>query len=304
MEKMVQTYGPVFSMYIAETLVVVINGFSSVKDLLVTKSTEFADRPSIPIIDACINSKGLPFDPYDIIDSAVTNIISTLVFGKRFEYDDSSYRNVLEMIHQGANLLASPWAMLFNTVPFVRKLPLPHRTVLKAAKQLFEFLRKELDKHKATHVCGQPRDFIDKYLEEMQKSRVRKEDLWLVGETVVDGEKCQKEMDTILGNNTCLKYEDREKLPYTNAVIHEIQRVSNVVPLGIPHAPTKDVQFHGYTIPKGTMVLANIVSVHHDKSQWKYPCEFNPSNFLDDEGDFLKPEAFLPFSAGMFFHPL
>ncbi|XP_066494094.1 cytochrome P450 2J2-like [Tiliqua scincoides] len=374
---MAQTYGPVFSLYMAETHMVFVNGFSSVKEVLVTKGTEFAGRPIVPIIDYISNLKGIilahygqvwkeqrkfaltvlrnlglgkrsmeerildeatyliqafkenmsvPFDPYDVIGSAVTNIMSTLVFGKRFEYDDGSYRNLLELINKSAKLIISPWTLLFNTVPFVRKLPLPHQTLLKVTEEVLAFCTREVEEHKATHIRGQPRDFIDKYLEEIQKSEnkglgfedskllVVVSDLFSAGsETTARTlqwallymvafpeiqEKSQKEIDTILGENTCLKYKDRGKLPYTNAVIHEIQRFSNVLPLGVAHAPIKDVQFHGYTIPKGTMVFTNLVSVHHDKTQWKYPCEFNPSNFLNDEGDFLKPEAFMPFSAG------
>ena len=57
-------------------------------------------------------------------------------------------------------------------------------------------------------------------------------------------------MDAVLGNNACLKCDDRERLPYTNAVIHEILRFSSVVPLGLAHAPIKDMQLSGYVIPK------------------------------------------------------
>ncbi|XP_032086988.1 cytochrome P450 2J2-like [Thamnophis elegans] len=83
-----------------------------------------------------------------------------------------------------------------------------------------------------------------------------------------------------------------------NAVIHEIQRISSVLPLGLPHKTINDVQLLGYKIPKDTMILVNIQSAHCDESQWKFPNEFNPSNFLNEEGEFVKPEAFLAFSAG------
>ncbi|XP_029141634.1 cytochrome P450 2C5-like [Protobothrops mucrosquamatus] len=168
---------------------------------------------------------------------------------------------------------------LYNEVPLVRHLPLPHQTILVTAKEVDVFMKKEMEEHRATLTPGDPRDFTDAYLEEMQK-------------------KCWKEIDTVVGNKAILKYEDRGKLPYTNAVIHEIQRISNVVPLGLPHAAIKDVQLFGYKIPKDTMVFVNIQSAHHDESQWKFPNEFNPSNFLNEEGDFVKPEAFLAFSAG------
>ena len=49
---------------------------------------------------------------------------------------------------------------------------------------------------------------------------------------------------------------------------------------------------------QGTTVIPNLSSVMNEESQWKFPHDFNPSNFLNDEGEFVKPEAFIPFSAG------
>ncbi|ETE56743.1 hypothetical protein L345_17545, partial [Ophiophagus hannah] len=48
---------------------------------------------------------------------------------------------------------------------------------------------------------------------------------------------------------------------------------------------------------QGTTVFINLHSVHRDESQWKFPHEFNPSNFLNAKGEFMKPEAFWAFSA-------
>ena len=36
----------------------------------------------------------------------------------------------------------------------------------------------------------------------------------------------------------------------------------------------------------------------YEEGYWKFPNEFNPENFLNDQGEFHKPEAFLPFSLG------
>ncbi|XP_016886610.2 cytochrome P450 2D9-like, partial [Cynoglossus semilaevis] len=52
-------------------------------------------------------------------------------------------------------------------------------------------------------------------------------------------------------------------------------------------------------ICQGTIVVTNISSVLNEEGQWKFPHEFNPENFLNDQGEFVKPEAYLPFSAGV-----
>ena len=53
-----------------------------------------------------------------------------------------------------------------------------------------------------------------------------------------------------------------------------------------------------YISPEGTLVIQNLNSVLNS-GQWKSPREFNPDKFLNSHGEFVKPEAFMPFSAGM-----
>ncbi|XP_054856198.1 cytochrome P450 2J2-like isoform X1 [Eublepharis macularius] len=377
LDKYAQKYGPIFSLYAGGKPFVFVQGFSLVKEVLLTKGMEFAGRPENPFVEAVNNRKGIilapygqawkeqrrfmlvglrnfglgkksmeekisdeaaylmqifeenmsvPFDPCDFIESAVANIISTTVFGKRFNYDDKSLRNVLDLFHENTTAIIGPWAQLYNAVPFVRRLPLPHQNLFKAAEKVIAFFSKEVEEHRATLIPGDHRDITDAYLEEIQKpenkgSSFEEEymtltmiEMFIAGvETTATTlgwgllymmafpevqEKCHVEINNVLGNNPCIQYEDRDKLPYTNAVIHEIQRFANVVPLGIPHAPVKDMQLFGYNIPKDTMIVTSLISVHYDESQWKYPREFNPSNFLNEKGEFVKPEAFLAFSAG------
>ncbi|CAI9615854.1 unnamed protein product [Staurois parvus] len=105
------------------------------------------------------------------------------------------------------------------------------------------------------------------------------------------------EIDKVIGF-AVPQTEHRKVMPYTDAVIHEIQRFSNIVPANIPHATTQDVTFKGYFLPKGTYVIPLLTSVLRDESHFEKPDEFYPQHFLDSKGNFLRKEAFLPFSAG------
>lgn len=49
---------------------------------------------------------------------------------------------------------------------------------------------------------------------------------------------------------------------------------------------------------QGTLIIPNLSSVLKEKGQWNRPEEFHPDNFLNQNGEFVKPEAFMPFSTG------
>lgn len=49
--------------------------------------------------------------------------------------------------------------------------------------------------------------------------------------------------------------QDRTRMPYTDATVHEIQRYVNLIPNNVPHAATCDVRFRNYVIPKVSLFL-------------------------------------------------
>jgi cytochrome P450 len=70
-------------------------------------------------------------------------------------------------------------------------------------------------------------------------------------------EKAQEELDKVVGLGRLPEYEDRERLPYTNALCKEVLRWHPVAPFSIPHRVTQDDVFGGYFIPTGSIVLGN-----------------------------------------------
>lgn len=67
---------------------------------------------------------------------------------------------------------------------------------------------------------------------------------------VIPTEKVQAEIDRVIGQSRQPSMTDRPNLPYTDAVIHEIQRIGNIAPLALPRMTTKDVQIGEHILPK------------------------------------------------------
>uniref|UniRef100_G1KUE5 Uncharacterized protein n=1 Tax=Anolis carolinensis TaxID=28377 RepID=G1KUE5_ANOCA len=113
-------------------------------------------------------------------------------------------------------------------------------------------------------------------------------------------EKIQEEIDTVLTPFQRIFYEDRKNMPYTNAVIHEIQRFKFVLLVGTFRLCAKDAAVLGFPIKKGTVIAPDIASALYDPEQWETPHQFNPNHFLDKDGKFFTRDAFIPFSIGKF----
>ena len=68
-----------------------------------------------------------------------------------------------------------------------------------------------------------------------------------------------------------------------------------------PHTTEYDTDFDGYTIPAGSLILANIFAMHHDKDYWGDPEVFRINRWIGTNGEFLlHDEHFMPFSMGKF----
>ncbi|XP_043935447.1 cytochrome P450 2C15-like [Protopterus annectens] len=272
------------------------------------------------------DKNGCQFDPKMVLNTTASNIICSILFSQRFNYCDNTFSKKLELLGEVSDLIGGFWGELYNAVPVLRCLPLPFQNIFRNICDINFFLQNIIEEHKKSLIPGEPRDFLDCYLEEINK---RKNDgssfdnetlLTVMTELFGAGtdttthtlrwalllmmaypnvqEKCYKEIESITNGKEFVSYDDRLRIPYTQAVIHEVQRFRNVIPLGVPHATTKKVLFRGYTIPQGTRVITNLNSALCDETQWKFPQEFNPDNFPNDSGEFVKPEAFIPFSAG------
>lgn len=111
-------------------------------------------------------------------------------------------------------------------------------------------------------------------------------------------EKCFKEILENVGQSRRPSMKDKTNLPYMEATIMEVLRYANIAIVGAPHAVPHDVQFRGYTFPKGVTVMLNLDSVLQDTDVWGDPQKFRPDRFLDGAGKIQKRDEFIPFSLG------
>lgn len=377
LSKLAGLYGKIFTVWIGETPLVVLNGCKAVKDGIVSHSDGLSGRPVASFLKDLLGGRGIvmanghmwkqqrrfglmtlrnlglgksalesqiqeeakcvvelftakkgeSFDPSFILDHAVTNIISAVVYGHRFSINDVTFQDLIKCNHCIVENLGSTWARMYDAFPWLMKhIPGPHQAAFRHMNYLNKYTKKEIELHKEQRSSDEPQDVIDYYLAQIEKCRNETDstfdeenlmavitDLFGAGaETTATSlrwgllymvaypdiqQKVQEELDTVLDGSK-LYYEDRKHLPYTNAVIHEILRYGNIAAVGIPRTCIKDLNICNYSLRKDTMVLANLDSVLYDPQYWKTPYQFNPQNFLDRDGNFLMNEAFMPFSAG------
>ncbi|XP_071368980.1 cytochrome P450 2F5-like isoform X2 [Centroberyx affinis] len=272
--------------------------------------------------------KATPFDPTFLLSCTVSNVICCLVFGQRFSYDDKHFLRLLNNFTEIVKFASCPLGQIYNVFPWLlERLPGQQHTMFALIEEVREFIMMKIQEHQETIDHGSPRDYIDCFLTRLSQEKDNPTtefhyqnlvstvwNLYLAGTETTSTtiryalsilikypniqEQMQKDIDTVIGKERCPNMEDRKSLPFIDAVIHEVQRFLDIVPFSLPHCALQDISFRGYTIPKGTMILPMLHSVLREEKQWATPWSFNPQHFLDQNGNFKKNPAFLPFSTG------
>ncbi|XP_060706644.1 cytochrome P450 2K1-like [Hemiscyllium ocellatum] len=279
------------------------------------------------LVNVFESHKGQPFETARILNSAMSSIICSILFGDRFDYDDKIFNSLISMNNETARLAGAASIQVYNSYPSLGFLIPAHRKIIENRDKMMEifdsFFKAAEETLSENSIQTLNEALILRHQQESrgQDAEVQKRntlmiinDLFSAGTettatTVCWGlllmmkypgiqRKVQEEIDQVIGAGRAPVTEDRKQMPYTEAVIHEIPRFANIVPMNLPHSTTEDTHVKGHFIPKGTYVIPVLTSVLCDKTQWKTPKEFNPAHFLDADGNFVKRDAFMPFSAG------
>ncbi|XP_059161772.1 cytochrome P450 2G1-like [Physella acuta] len=284
-------------------------------------------------LDLLAEQRGEPTDIRVMTNVSIANVISSIVSGHRFDYDDEKFRNLvtnLAEIFEDQHFNA-----VLNFIPVLRYLPgdLFHIKKLKEIiSDIYNFHSKFVNETWASMEEDDKNvreSFISAYMSEL-KSKIRNgeptylnkesllktiNDLFGAGTETTNTtimwcflyvlhhpevqEKIYNELQENVGTGRSPCISDKPNLTYLNAFIKESQRLASVTPQGVTHTCPRDVIVRGYTIPKGTYISPNLDSVLHDPKIWGDDVmEFKPERFIDQDGKLKTPEEFIPFSIG------
>ncbi|OXB76790.1 UNVERIFIED_CONTAM: hypothetical protein H355_016271 [Colinus virginianus] len=284
------------------------------------------------------------FNPFPIIRNAVSNVICSMAFGRRFNYEDVEFKTMLKNMARALELSVNSYMILVNICPWLYYLPFgPFRELRKTELDITAFLKKIIAQHRDTLDAANPRDFIDMYFLHAEEEKNNKEssfnedylffiigDLFIAGtdttsntilwcllymslypevqvasfqaysiNVVMCSEKVHAEIEAVLGRDKVPSLTHKAQMPFTEATIMEVQRMTAVVPLSIPRMASETAVLQGYTIPKGSVIVPNLWSVHRDPNIWENPDDFQPTRFLDENGQLIKKETFIPFGMAL-----
>ncbi|XP_021348136.1 cytochrome P450 2J2-like [Mizuhopecten yessoensis] len=279
---------------------------------------------AISLANEIYAEKCTPLNPRAILTKSVLNVLCGFLLGQRYDTDREEGRGLLNALKPVCNI--SPIKFPHNYLPFASLFTSSSKlhSMTSSSNQLKAFLTKALVKEKDTFMATDLRHFVDFWL----KSNVdRKGDPVLPDDILI-----QTLVDVMVGGleptvNTLLwallymvrypevqtmcrhdihkvsktrdlTWQDRDQVPFVMATLREVQRISNVFPLGVPHTTTDDVELGGYKIPSGYMVLFHLYSSHMDTSYWKRPTEFRPEHFLDSSCQLTTNDTFFPYGLG------
>lgn len=253
----------------------------------------------------------------------IINILWQLVAGKRFDEDDP----------EGMEMVASVNGtfkdfLKMNFLPLIILKTFSKITSYEENVKIFNiqkgYIFKQIEEHEKTRDPEHPRDFIDVYLHAIENdidgSEFTKEDLatsmldflhagtetssttlkWIVLYLTIYPdvqERCRKEIVSLIGSSLC-SVSDMINLPFVQATISEVLRISRLAPLSLGQRNLVATNIDDFSFPAGSLFFANLSYIMMDPDKFFQPELFNPDRFLGPTGRYEKKERMVSFGIG------
>ncbi len=261
---------------------------------------------------------------------ATNNVIMKLLFNKTYEYDDEAFLEFyfnLSTFYSLLNPMRANWVLPY----FVSKHLKDTQDLLKAKQGMCDTAERLLQELKPKSEEVDVDESADCVAEHMWKTSLTKEGLpfpqhevapllfeflmagqgtttvtfaWIILSLLHYPEVQQRVYEELReefpDKEAIIPLTSSESCPVTMATISEVQRRTPALVSAIDHTADVDIEnFHGYRVPKGTRMMPSMTVVYRDPKLWKYPDEFNPDNFLDENGQYVKSPYLIPYMIGL-----
>ncbi len=289
--------------------------------------------------DLCKYLEGTNGEAIDVrneFNVSVLSVLWRLISNERLPRDDKKLKKLLWLLDKA---LQESQSFLARLTFVIRPLFYPNKYLkiyanFEAFSGMRQYAVETFEKHVETYQDDNMRDFIDHYIKEIKEKSSKQEhstfkgndgklniegiivDLFIAGSETTSTtlnwamlfmilnpeiqEKVHEELDKVVGRSRAPTYADKAETPFTEAVLHEVQRMGNILSQAVSHFTRQGGTLGNgkYVIPPKSIIFCNLGAVLYDPRHFPEPKKFDPARYLSPEGKFTPNPKVIPFGLG------
>ncbi|KAF7284636.1 hypothetical protein GWI33_021825 [Rhynchophorus ferrugineus] len=282
----------------------------------------------IDSIDKAIMSEGYTiYDMERFFSVSILNTLWKMMSGKRYSNDDKNMKElqqILSDLFKTVHMVGAPFSY-YPILKYIAPGISGYKCFINTHINIWKFLRNEIDYHKKhLDTAQEPTNLIDAYLHVLKVADDGSSysedqlvaicmDMFMAGSETTNNtlsfcflylilnpdiqEKAQEEIDRVVGSRM-INLDDRSRMPYAESIVLEALRMFSGRAFAVPHRALKATKLAGYSIPKDTIITANLHGcMMGPDSGFEEPEKFIPERFLSN-GEVHIPDNFYPFGLG------
>ena len=277
-----------------------------------------------------------PLDVSQFFNISVLSSLWRIISGESLEIHDSKLSNICKMVQEAIQEAGNPFQVIASkSVPLLQFLNnIGYFQNINRMKNIIAYCNDAIKSCKGKEIdADNPLTFIEAMLYKIQKNNDVTDtlygdlgelnllniliDFFIAGSDTTSNSlnwamlfmithpdiqsKVRQELLANVGMSTA-KYSDRSLTPYTEAVLHEISRKGNILPMSVFHQANASLTIGQFKIPREATIVPMIGEIMHDPVHFPNPMEFKPERYLSKRDDgtlkFMPNPRVVPFGIG------